>query len=44
MKGEMPKRALNMIFNWLDEHKEELLKDWELAQKGEPLSKISPLV
>ena len=30
--------------DWLDEHKEELLKDWELAQKGEPLTKISPLI
>ncbi len=44
VKGEMPKRALSMIFNWLDEHKEELLKDWELAQNSEPLIKISPLI
>ena len=36
--------GLNMIFNWLDEYKEELLKDWELSQKGEPLIKISPLI
>jgi len=43
VKGEMPKRALSMIFDWLDIHKEELLLDWELAKKGEELIKIEPL-
>ena len=39
----MPKRALKMIFEWLDIHKEELLMDWDLAQKGNKLNKIEPL-
>ena len=43
VKGEMPKRALRMIFEWLDVHKEELLIDWDLAQKGSKLNKIEPL-
>jgi hypothetical protein len=43
VKGEMPQRALKMIFDWLDVHKNELLEDWELAQNGEPLKKIEPL-
>lgn len=43
VKGEMPKRALKMIFEWLEIHQTELLKDWELAQKGEPLNSIEPL-
>ncbi len=43
VKGEMPQRALKMIFDWLDVHKTELLSDWELAQKGEELFKIEPL-
>jgi NDP-sugar pyrophosphorylase family protein len=30
--GTMPKRALKMIFEWLELHKDELLADWELAQ------------
>jgi len=42
-KGEMPKRALKMIFDWLELHKEELMEDWDLAQKGEKLNKIEPL-
>lgn len=41
--GIMPKRALNLIFECMELHREELLKDWELAQIGEPLFKIEPL-
>jgi len=43
VKGEMPQRALKMIFEWLEIHRAELLIDWELAQKGEKLNKIEPL-
>ena len=27
--GCFPRRALNLIFDWLDEHKDELLENWE---------------
>lgn len=43
VKGEMPQRALKMIFEWLEIHRTDLLEDWELAQKGEALKKIKPL-
>lgn len=43
VKGEMPRRALNMVYEWLDLHKKELLENWELAQKQEPLYKVEPL-
>lgn len=43
VKGEMPQRALKMIFDWLALHKKELLENWEFAQKGETLRKIEPL-
>ncbi|MDD4970023.1 MAG: DUF4160 domain-containing protein [Paludibacter sp.] len=43
IKGEMPQRAVKMIFDWLEIHRSELLIDWELAQKGELLNKIDPL-
>ena len=43
VKGEMPQRALKMIFDWLEIHREELLIDWDLAQKGDELLKIEPL-
>ena len=43
VNGEMPQRALKMIFDWLEIHREELLLDWSLAQKGDELFKIEPL-
>jgi hypothetical protein len=39
----MPKRALKLIFEWMEIHAEELMEDWELSLKGEPLKKIKPL-
>lgn len=43
VKGEMPGRALRMILEWLEIHREELLDNWERAQNGTPLAKIEPL-
>ncbi len=43
VKGEMPQRALKMVFEWLEIHRDELMNNWELAQKGKPLQKIEPL-
>jgi len=41
--GKMPQRALKMVFEWLEIHREELLQEWEKAQKGEQLTQIAPL-
>jgi len=43
VKGEMPQRALKMIFEWLELHRDELLNNWVRAQQGEALEKIEPL-
>lgn len=43
VKGEMPGRALRMVLEWLEDHRQELMENWEKAQKGEPLNKIDPL-
>ena len=43
VKGEMPARALKMILEWLELHREELLNNWEKAQNGTSLDKIAPL-
>lgn len=43
IKGEMPGRAVKMILEWLDLHRDELLQNWENAQNGTPLNKIEPL-
>ena len=43
VKGGMPQRALKMIFEWLEIHREELMNNWISAQKGDILNKIEPL-
>lgn len=39
----MPKRALKLIFEWMELHKDELSENWELARQGLPLNKIEAL-
>ena len=41
--GTMPRRALNLVWAWLDEHREELAENWERAQSRRPLTPIEPL-
>lgn len=43
VRGETPARALKMIFEWMDMHKEELLEAWNKAINGEHPNKIEPL-
>lgn len=41
--GSLPRRALNMVYEWLDAHKDELLANWERLSKQESPLKIEPL-
>lgn len=41
--GKMPRRALNLIRAWVDEHPDELTHNWELASARRPLEPIDPL-
>ncbi len=43
VKGSLPKSVLKNVFQWMDEHHEELLKNWELLKNGEAVQKIDPL-
>lgn len=43
MKGSMPRRALAMILEWAQEHRNELMEDWELCSRKQHPRKISPL-
>ncbi|OLE52627.1 MAG: transcriptional regulator [Acidobacteria bacterium 13_1_20CM_3_53_8] len=42
--GSLPKRAMNMIKEWAELHREELNQDWELARQSQPLNRIDPLL
>jgi hypothetical protein len=41
--GQFPARALRLVLEWADLHKEELIENWELARQGQPLRRIAPL-
>jgi hypothetical protein len=43
ISGEFPRRAQNLVLEWLELHREELLENWHLAQNRKPLNKIEPL-
>ena len=42
-EGEMPNRQIKLIAAWAEIHRDELLANWELAMKEQPLFKIDPL-
>ena len=41
--GSLPRRALKLVYEWLDLHQEELMENWHRMQKGEDFIKIEPL-
>ncbi|MEI6754891.1 MAG: DUF4160 domain-containing protein [Paludibacter sp.] len=43
LNGELPKRAKSLVLEWADEHREELMQDWELARQKAELKAIEPL-
>lgn len=42
--GRLPNRALRLVLEWADLHREELLKDWDLCEQTRMPEKIAPLV
>lgn len=44
LEGNLPPKVVSLVIEWAEMHKNELMTDWELAQKGSPLKKIEPLV
>jgi len=41
--GNLPRRVHNLVLEWADLHRQELLDEWQKARNGEPLDKIEPL-
>jgi hypothetical protein len=42
--GHLPRRARQMVEDWLAGHRSELQHDWDLAVAGQPLLPVPPLV
>lgn len=43
VNGFMPKRALKLVFDWMDLHVDELVENWNLTQNGQLPKSIEPL-
>jgi hypothetical protein len=43
LAGELPRRALSLVMDWTELHRQELLDNWDLADARRPLNKIAPL-
>lgn len=43
LEGNMPGKQLKMLLGWAAFHQEELLENWELAEKNQELFEIAPL-
>ena len=43
IEGRLPTRVGNLVREWAELHRGELLADWQLAEGRRPLRKIDPL-
>ncbi len=43
LEGQMPRRALALVLEWAQEHRTELMEDWELCAHNQSPKKIHPL-
>ena len=43
VSGKFPRRALKLVFEWLDMHKDELLDNWKCIENRKNLNNIDPL-
>lgn len=42
-EGKLPRRALSLVKEWANVHRDELAHNWDLARIGQPLDAIAPL-
>ncbi len=43
LSGNLPSNKIKLIKAWIEIRQEDLMADWSLAIKGEPVFKIEPL-
>lgn len=43
LAGRLPRRALAMVLEWAQLHRETLLENWQRAEAHDPLISIEPL-
>lgn len=43
LEGNLPRRALSLVLEWAQEHRAELMEDWDLCVSMQQPRKIDPL-
>jgi Domain of unknown function (DUF4160) len=43
LEGGLPPRALGLVIEWAAQHREALLRNWQLTREEKPPEKIAPL-
>jgi hypothetical protein len=43
IRGDLPGRATNLVFDWARQHREELMENWDRARQHTQLKRIAPL-
>ena len=43
LHGSLPRRALKLVHEWAELHRGALFRDWELAEREQPLDSIESL-
>lgn len=43
LEGKLPRRALSLVLEWAQQHRGELLEDWQLCARNQAPKKIRPL-
>jgi hypothetical protein len=43
LEGHLSLRVLGLVVEWASAHRQELMDDWDLARRQQPLNRIAPL-
>lgn len=43
IRGELPNRAMALVLEWAEQHRDELVRDWELCVQNQTPASIRPL-
>ncbi len=43
LRGSLPARQLKLVLAWNELHRDELMQNWELAKRQQPLNAVDPL-
>ena len=43
LQGSLPRRARSLVLEWAQDHRAELLQDWELCERNQQPFRIAPL-